>query len=624
MIIDACLVAFSIYFSYLLRFDFNIPAQFIETLGYVIITSIVFFIISFYIHKIYKRFWQYASVGDLIAIFKGTLLGIVSFFIFHQALVYVINMDIVVPRSIYLFSLMTSFMTVGGSRFFWRLFRDSYIKIQPYHKRALIVGAGTAGTMLAKDLKQKESEYYPIAFVDDDVTKRNMEIIGVPVVGSRKDIEKLAKQYNVEMIIIAMPSASRATIAETIEYSKKVKCKIKMIPAMHHLLNGKVKLNTIRDISVEDLLGREPVRVNLEEISSYVTGKTVLITGAGGSIGSELSRQCANYNPKTLLLLGHGENSIYLIDMELRKQYPELDIRPIIADIQDRPRIEQIFNEYKPEVVFHAAAHKHVPMMESNPAEAVKNNIFGTKNVAECSDQYGVERFVLISSDKAVNPTNVMGATKRVAELILLDLNQRSITSFAAVRFGNVLGSRGSVIPLFKKQIAEGGPVTVTHPEMVRYFMTIPEAVQLVIQAGAFADGGEVFVLDMGEPVKINDLACDLIRLCGFEPNVDIHVAYSGIRPGEKLFEELLTSEEGTTATKHDRIFVGKDDTHSKQLYNVMEQLQYTAYNAHETDSRLVTLLLKELVPTFKTNLIDENDKVAESQLLNLKLSTTS
>ncbi|WP_254611524.1 nucleoside-diphosphate sugar epimerase/dehydratase [Paenibacillus sp. JMULE4] len=324
---------------------------------------------------------------------------------------------------------------------------------------------------------------------------------------------------------------------------------------MNDVINGKVSINTIRNVSVEDLLGREPVKMNLEEIAGYLADKVVMVTGAGGSIGSELCRQIAYYKPKSLLLLGHGENSIYEIELELKKDYASIEIYAIIADIQDRDRIRQVFEEFRPQVVFHAAAHKHVPLMERNPIEAIKNNVFGTKNVADASDEFGVSRFVMISTDKAVNPTNVMGATKRIAEMIIQALDKQSKTQFAAVRFGNVLGSRGSVIPIFKKQIEEGRDVTITHPDMIRYFMTIPEAVQLVIQTGSLANGGEIFILDMGRPVKIADLASDLIRLSGLEPGKDINIVYTGIRPGEKLFEEILSNEEGAIATKHDRIY---------------------------------------------------------------------
>ncbi|KHF31818.1 UDP-N-acetyl-alpha-D-glucosamine C6 dehydratase [Paenibacillus sp. P1XP2] len=368
----------------------------------------------------------------------------------------------------------------------------------------------------------------------------------------------IVKEKQIKEIIIAIPSASKKEISDIAQICKNTGVKLKMIPRLNDLISGKVSLSKMRDVSVEDLLGRDPITTDLDGIMNYVQHKRVLVTGAGGSIGSELCRQLAKFRPMKLLLLGHGENSIFNIEMELRKTFPELNLVTIIADIQDRERMKNIFNEYRPQVVFHAAAHKHVPLMERNPTEAVKNNVFGTQNVADCADEYGVERFVLISSDKAVNPTSVMGATKRIAEMYIQTMNASSSTKFVAVRFGNVLGSRGSVIPFFKQQIADGGPVTVTHPEMVRYFMTIPEAVQLVLQAGSFAEGGEIFVLDMGSPVKILNLAEDLIKLSGYEPYEEIDIKFTGIREGEKLYEELLTDEENVTATQHNRIFIGK------------------------------------------------------------------
>lgn len=557
--VDAVLIAVSVYLSYLLRFDFKVRPEFANTLPYVMSVYIALILVGFYSFKIYKRIWQYASIGDIIAILKGALVGSIAFFVIHQYLYHYMNSGWVVPRSIYLLTTMISFITVGASRFLWRLIRDNYIKIQPHHRRSLIVGAGEVGVMVVRELKHSpNSEMYPIAFIDDDLQKQNYEVLGIPVVGTRADIKKTVKQHKIDDIIIAIPTASKADLADIVNLCKKTGCQIKVVPRVYDLINGKISLNMIRDVSVEDLLGREPVKVDLNEIADYLCNQVVLVTGAGGSIGSELCRQIAAYNPKQMLLLGRGENSIYNIELEIQKKYPEVLIEPIIADIQHKPRLNEIFERYRPQVVFHAAAHKHVPLMEKNPIEAIKNNIIGTYHVADCAHRHGTNRMVMISTDKAVNPTNVMGASKRIAEMIVQTFNQVSQTKFSAVRFGNVLGSRGSVVPLFKKQIEEGGPVTVTHPDMTRYFMTIPEAVQLVIQAGVMADAGEVFVLDMGQPVKIADLARDLIQLSGLEPNKDIKIEYTGIRPGEKLFEELLTSEEGMKGTKHNRIFIGK------------------------------------------------------------------
>ena len=601
--IDAILISGSIYLAYLLRFDFHIPDQFTRTFGYVIVTYLLLTILAMHVFKIYRRVWQYASIGDLISIFKGAVFGSVAMYLLHQLVVKQLFTGVVIPRSIYPISLMLIFLTVGGSRFIWRMLRDNYIKIQPHHKRALIIGAGDAGTMIVKELKHTDSEYYPVAFIDDNENKQDLEVLGVPVVGGREQIPAAVKKHNIQLIILALPSASRKEIADILKICKQTGCQIKMIPRMQDLIDGKVSLSTIRDVSVEDLLGREPVSVNLEEIAGYLSGQVVLVTGAGGSIGSELCRQVAAFQPKLLILLGHGENSIYEVELELRNRYPSLPLEPVIADIQNRNRIEAIFAKYKPQVVFHAAAHKHVPMMEKNPLEAIKNNVFGTKNVAECAHKYNAQRFVMISTDKAVNPTNVMGTTKRIAEMIVQSIDKQSKTVFTSVRFGNVLGSRGSVIPIFKKQIQEGGPVTVTHPDMIRYFMTIPEAVQLVIQAGALASGGEVFVLDMGEPVKIADLAHDLIRLSGLEPGVDIQIVYTGIRPGEKLFEEILTQEEGTTATKHDRIYVGRPEQMDyDELESLLQPLEryIKEENLEDGWEEGLRLHLKRLVPTYQ------------------------
>jgi FlaA1/EpsC-like NDP-sugar epimerase len=613
MTIDSVIISLSIYLAYLLRFDFNIEPSFVSTLPYVMLSNIVLITFCFYVLKIYKRIWQYASVGDLISIFKGVFIGIGSFLLAHHFIIHKIYPTVIVPRSIYLITAMIVVLVVGGSRFIWRILRDNYNKIQPHHHRALIVGAGDAGIMVVRELKHTYSEFYPVAFIDDNDQKKNLEVVGVPVVGNRYDIPLIVKHYNIQHIIIAIPSTSKSEVAAILDICKNTGCQIKIIPRVNDLINGKISVNMIRDVSVEDLLGRDSVKVDLDEIAGYLSGQVVLVTGAGGSIGSELCRQIAGFNPKQLVLLGHGENSIYEIELELRKKHPKLRIEAIIADIQHQKHIRSVFNQYRPQVIFHAAAHKHVPMMEKNPLEAVKNNILGTKNVAECAHEYKARRFVMVSTDKAVNPANVMGACKRVAEMIVQSLGHESETSFSAVRFGNVLGSRGSVIPIFKRQIEEGGPVTVTHPDMIRYFMTIPEAVQLVVQTGAFAVGGEVFILDMGKPVKIADLAHDLIRLSGLEPDKDIKVVYSGVRPGEKLFEEILTTEEGASATKHDRIYV------SMPNYIPYEQLKRKVRDFERMvldDSKPllnqeIKKQLKNLVPTYQ---YDEEATVISSR----------
>ena len=423
----------------------------------------------------------------------------------------------------------------------------------------MIIGAGEAGSVIVKELENSQCpNTKAVAIIDDDCYKMGKKLHGIPILGNRNDIMRVAKEKSIDEIIIAIPSAPSQEINKIFTECTKTRCKVRILPSISHIIDGKVSIKKVRDVQIEDLLGREQVKVDLENIALYLNGKVILVTGGGGSIGSELCRQIASYVPKQLVILDNYENNAYDIKNELNYKYPNLKLKVVIANIRDKQRLDSIFNEYRPQVVFHAAAHKHVPLMEDNPSEAIKNNVFGTLNMAECADKYGVLKFILISTDKAVNPTNVMGATKRIAEMIIQATGRYSKTDFAAVRFGNVLGSNGSVIPLFKKQIEQGGPVTVTHPEVTRFFMTIPEAVQLVIQAGAMAKGGEIFVLDMGQPVKIADLARSLIKLSGYKPDEDIKIVFTGLRPGEKLYEELLLEEEGLMATRHDKIFVAK------------------------------------------------------------------
>lgn len=504
-------------------------------------------------YRLYNKAWEYASVGELMAIVKAVSLSIMTTGIIQQLLI----------GDIYFRALMLAWMMhvllIGGSRFSWRVYRDRYIKSNIEQKRALIVGAGAAGTMLARQLlKNQDTEMMPVAFIDDDPKKYKLHIHGLPVIGDSKQISKAVETLGIDSIVIAIPSLDKKEMQRIFEECAGTKSKTVIMPMIEDVMLGKVSVNQFRDVQVEDLLGREPVKLDIDSISEKLTGKTVLVTGAGGSIGSEICRQVCKFKPEKILLLGHGENSIYLIDMEIRNKHKsEMEIVPVIADIQDRDRIFEVMEAHRPDVVYHAAAHKHVPLMEYNQKEAVKNNILGTKNVAEAADTFGVGTFVLVSSDKAVNPTNVMGSTKRIAEMVIQELDKHSTTKFVAVRFGNVLGSRGSVIPLFKRQIQAGGPVTVTHPDMTRYFMTIPEASRLVMQAGALAHGGEIFVLDMGEPVKIVDLAKNLISLSGYKEE-EIGIKFSGIRPGEKMFEELLNEKEVHKEAVFPKIFIGK------------------------------------------------------------------
>jgi len=506
-----------------------------------------------FIYRLYHKAWEYASVGELVAIVKAITFSIA----FAAVTQLVINGDIYL-RVLFITWLLHMCL-IGGSRFAWRIVRDQYMQSKVEKKNVLIVGAGAAGTMLVRQLlKSNESELQPVAFVDDDATKQKLQIYGVTVLGKAEDIPEIVENKSIDHIIIAIPSLNKMEIQRIYKECSKTKAKTKIMPSIEDIVTGKVSVNQFRDVQVEDLLGRDPVELNMQSISEKLTGKTILVTGAGGSIGSEICRQVSKFKPRKLLLLGHGENSIYTIDMELRNRYQnQFEIIPVIADVQDRNRIFDVVENHMPDVIYHAAAHKHVPLMEYNPKEAVKNNVIGTKNVAEAADTFGVHKFVLVSTDKAVNPTNVMGSTKRIAEMVIQELNKHSQTNFVAVRFGNVLGSRGSVIPLFKKQIQAGGPVTVTHPEMTRYFMTIPEASRLVIQAGALAQGGEIFVLDMGEPVKIVDLAENLIKLSGYSIE-EIGIKFAGIRAGEKMYEELLGENEVHSEAVFPKIFIGK------------------------------------------------------------------
>jgi FlaA1/EpsC-like NDP-sugar epimerase len=505
-------------------------------------------------YKLYKKAWEYASIGELITIFKAITLSIIS-----TALVQFVFLQDVYFRMLVI-TWMINILLIGGSRFSWRIIRDTYMKKVDHKKRTLIIGAGSAGTMVARQLlHNNHTELQPVAFIDDDVKKYQLDILGIPVMGGVKQIEATVKELQVDNIVIAIPSLSKRELNSIFQECAKTNAKTQIIPMLEDLATGKVSVNEFRDVQVEDLLGREPVELDLTSISEYVTNKVVLVTGAGGSIGSEICRQISDFHPQKLILLGHGENSIYSIEMELRDTYKDTQIEfiPEIADLQDAYKMMVIMKTYRPHVVYHAAAHKHVPLMERNPEEAVKNNVVGTMNVATAASWHDVETFVMISTDKAVNPTSVMGATKKLAEMIIQNMDRKSMTKFVAVRFGNVLGSRGSVIPLFKNQIQKGGPITVTDPEMVRYFMTIPEASRLVIQAGALAKGGEIFVLDMGDPVKIVDLAKNLIKLSGHSIE-EIGIEFTGKRPGEKLFEELLKADEVHEDQVYPKIYIGK------------------------------------------------------------------
>ncbi|MEK0223758.1 polysaccharide biosynthesis protein [Bacillus proteolyticus] len=572
ILLDSFIVLTAVYLSY-----WFIHPNVLNKIPATVIISSITLLCSHHIfaaiYKLYNKAWEYASIGELIQIFKAITLSILVTAIVQQ----IINHDIYVR--ILAIAWMLHLLLIGGSRFVWRMFRDTYITKSTDKKRTLIIGAGSAGTMVVRQLQHnKEADLYPIAFVDDDRNKQKLEIYNVPVVGTTSHIQEIVEDNDIEHIIIAIPSLNRNQINEIFEKCRKTKAKTQIVPMLEDLLDGKVSVNEFRDVQVEDLLGREPIQLDDAGIGEKIAGKTILVTGAGGSIGSEICRQVMKYKPAKIVLLGHGENSIYNIEMEMRVTYKEaVEIMTEIADVQDRHKIFEIMKKHQPYIVYHAAAHKHVPLMERNPEEAVKNNIFGTKNVAEAADTFKVNTFVMVSTDKAVNPTNVMGATKRFAEMLVQHMASVSTgTRFVAVRFGNVLGSRGSVIPLFKKQIQKGGPVTVTHPDMIRYFMTIPEASRLVIQAGTLARGGELFVLDMGDPVKIVDLAKNLITLSGYSVE-EIGIEFTGLRPGEKMYEELLNEGEIHPEQIFPKIHIGKavlmDQEILRQFMNDFEEI---------------------------------------------------
>ncbi len=524
-------------------------------------------LVVYWLFGMYRSLWEFAGIRELFLVACSCVVGNAL------TVVYLVLVVKGLPRSIYCIVGLLDLFFVGGLRVLYRYVRSrknqnkknaesgkSPKKLRSgWEKRIILVGCGNAGAMIIKELKsQTDVNQRIVAGVDDDYQKRGSYISGVKIRGSRSDIPALAEKYNADEIIIAMPSASKKTISEIIDICHNTRCKVRVMPMIYDLVNGKASVKDLRDVEIEDLLGRDPIKVNLEEISGYISGRTVLVTGAGGSIGSELCRQIAGFKPARLVLFDIYENTTFYLQNELKDKFPDLELEANIGSVRDRRRLQQLFEEYHPQVIFHAAAHKHVPLMEDNPKEALLNNVLGTKNVIDMAAEYTAEHFILISTDKAVNPTNVMGASKRMCEMLMQNkAAECSTTTFAAVRFGNVLGSNGSVIPTFRQQIAKGGPVTVTHPEITRYFMTIPEAVQLVIQAGALAKGGEIFILDMGQPVKILDLAEKMIKLSGLTPYEDIDIKITGLRPGEKLYEELLLAEEGIRETVHNKIFVG-------------------------------------------------------------------
>lgn len=603
--VDIICIIFVAFASLYLRFDDVFPVFYASTLIQQLPALIMIRLAALQYFKLYTRIWRYASIGELSSIVLSISISSAIWY------VYLLIINVMVPRGIQIISLILTILFVGGSRFSLRCYMKFISKIQSNHKsnstdnnihNVLIIGAGDAGAVIAREINEYHTENRSIVgFIDDSPKKKGQVLLGKTVLGTRKDIERLTIDLKINEIIIAMPSVKGHIIREIINICKKTKCDLKILPGVYELINGNMNTTQLRPVKIEDLLGRDPIALDKSAVSKYLNNKVILITGAGGSIGSEICRQIAQIGPKKMLLLGKGENSIYEINAELALTYPEIKKVPIIADIRDRDRIHDILEHFKPQIVFHAAAHKHVPLMEWQPVEAVRNNVLGTKIIAEEADIANVETFVMISTDKAVNPTNVMGCTKRIAEMFVQSMNHISSTRYVAVRFGNVLGSRGSVIPLFKKQILRGGPVTVTHPEMTRYFMTIPEASQLVLQAGSMAKGGEVFVLDMGEPVKIVDLAKDLITLSGYIPDIDIPIKFTGLRPGEKLYEELLSAEDGTQATTHKKILTAKLKVISKQQMDLhIEKL------LKQKEEHAVVDALQKIVPTYHPNRIED------------------
>lgn len=587
----------SIYFSYLLRFEFNIPVdfyqEFIKHLPLIILTKLI----VFWYFNFFRGWWRYVSIYDALNIIKAST---VSSAIIASYLYFMYNFY-KMPRTAFIIDFLLFTLLIFLLRISPRILKESYGKLLSKKidkKRVLIVGAGSAGQMIAREIRENERlNAEVVGFVDDDPTKHKTYIQGSPVIGKIDDIPIIVKDDEIDEIIIAIPSASSQQMQKIIEKCRESNAEYKIIPGFGELIEGKVSISRIREVQIEDLLGRAPIRLRLTEIEEYIKGKSVLITGAGGSIGSEIARQVSKYLPLKLIIIDNAETPLFFIKNQLEQTATDLNLLSIICDIKHKDKMEKIFKENNPDIVIHAAAYKHVPMMEENVDEAIWNNIYGTKVVANLSLKYKVKKFILISTDKAVNPTNIMGATKRLAELYIQTLRDNPTTQFITVRFGNVLGSNGSVIPIFREQIKNGGPVTVTHPEVTRFFMTIPEAVQLVLQAGGLGKGGEIFLLDMGEPVKIVKLAEEMIRLSNLEPYKDIQIVFTGLRPGEKLYEELLLEEEGATKTSHEKIWVAKQiDLSNDKILGVINKL-LTSSNLTKNE---IKEIMKEVIPGLK------------------------
>ncbi|MCM1537905.1 MAG: polysaccharide biosynthesis protein [bacterium] len=604
---DIVAVVLSSYIPLVMRYEFHIseiPQHFVDNVKWFLPIGIITTLLIFYLLRLYHSLWAYAGVTEMQNMVAACSLS---------ALCQCIGLHFTkhyVPRTYYFIYLLVLLAFTLLSRFSYRFLREAKHRMvnSKNGTAVMIIGAGDAGNVIIKEII---GSYYSTmtikCVIDDDKNKWGRYVQGVKVVGGRGEIIRAAKEYGIDEIIIALPSVPKHMIRDIIDICKETDCKLRTLPGMYQLVNGEVNVSKIRDVDVEDLLGREPIKVDLNSILEYVKGKVVLVTGGGGSIGSELCRQIATHQPRQLIIVDIYENSAYDIQQELLAAHPRMNLLVLIASVRNTARMSSIFETYRPDIVYHAAAHKHVPLMEVSPNEAVKNNVFGTWKTAQAAAMNGVKKFVMISTDKAVNPTNVMGATKRICEMIIQTFNRHYDTEFVAVRFGNVLGSNGSVIPLFRKQIEAGGPVTVTHPDIIRYFMTIPEAVSLVLQAGVYAKGGEIFVLDMGEPVRILDLAKNLIRLSGYKVDEDIKIKFTGLRPGEKLYEELLMNEEGMTDTANKLIHIGKPIEFDEMVF--FKQLKRLKDAANE-ESEDIRELVREIVPTFTPKEEEEHESV--------------
>lgn len=598
VVLDFLIITVSGFMALYIRFDFQFSKMDMTYVDFelkYLPFNLVFSFLLFVLFKLYRSVWRFASSNEFL-----NVIGACSGSILLQIIIMAF-FKMRMPVAYYMMKYVLLILGIGTLRFAYRILRMFQEKRMGLRREArkntMIVGAGEAGAMIIKEFQNSRYlDQKVCCVIDDNEAKQGKYLRGVKIMGGRDDIRFLAHELNIDEIIIALPSAPQKEVRNILQICQDTGCELKVLPGLYQMINGEISVSKLRRVEIEDLLGREPIKLQEESVMDYVSGKTVLVTGGGGSIGSELCRQVAAHKPKRLIIVDIYENNAYDIQQELNYKYPNLDLVVLIASVRNTHRIQSIFESYMPEIVYHAAAHKHVPLMEGSPNEAIKNNVFGTYKTAQAADKYGVKRFVLISTDKAVNPTNIMGASKRICEMIIQMMNNYSKTDFVAVRFGNVLGSNGSVIPLFKKQIEQGGPVTVTHPEIIRYFMTIPEAVSLVLQAGALARGGEIFVLDMGEPVKILDLAKNLIRLSGYKPFEDIQIEFTGLRPGEKLYEELLMSEEGLQETENKLIHIGKPiEMDDKVFWKQLEELKQIA----NRDSIDIRKKVKEIVPTY-------------------------